>query len=82
MKLVGRKDVEDALKRLDRLTHDEALMASAQILNLTHTIENKVDVVIRGRPSLSVTHPILIALMLARWKGHKVGSSANFEQRR
>ena len=41
-KLVGRKDIEDALKRLDRLTQEEALMAAAQILNLAHTIDNKV----------------------------------------
>ena len=41
-KLVGRKDIEDALKRLDRLTQEEALMAAAQILILTHTVDNKV----------------------------------------
>ena len=41
-KLVGRKDIEDALKRLDRLTQEEALMAAAQILILTHTIDHKV----------------------------------------
>ena len=41
-KLVGRKDIEDALKRLDRLTHEEALMAAAQILKLTHTVDKKV----------------------------------------
>ena len=41
-KLAGRKDIEDALKRLDRLTQEEALMAAAQILNLAHTIDNKV----------------------------------------
>ena len=41
-KLVGRKDIEDALKRLDRLTQEVALMASAQILILTHSVNNKV----------------------------------------
>ncbi|KAF8260976.1 hypothetical protein EI94DRAFT_1810940 [Lactarius quietus] len=44
-KLAGRKDIEDALKRLDRLTQEEALMTAAQILNLAHTIDNKVTVV-------------------------------------
>ena len=39
---MGRKDIEDALKRLDRLTQEEALMAAAQILSLTHTVDNKV----------------------------------------
>jgi archaellum component FlaC len=41
-KLVGRKDIEDALKRLDRLTQEKALMAAAQILNLTHRVDKKV----------------------------------------
>ena len=39
---MGQKDIEDALKRLDRLTQEEALMAAAQILSLTHTVDNKV----------------------------------------
>ncbi|KAN0129971.1 hypothetical protein V8E53_012226 [Lactarius tabidus] len=41
-KLVGRKDIEDALMRLDKLTQDEAQMAAAQILKLTHVVDNKV----------------------------------------
>jgi hypothetical protein len=31
-KLVGRTDIEDALKRLDNLTREEVQMAIAQIL--------------------------------------------------
>ena len=60
---MGRKDVEDALRRLDRLTQEEALMAAAQILNLTHTVDNKVtdvgnklDVVMKGMLDLLATH--------------------------
>ncbi|KAH9004601.1 hypothetical protein EDB86DRAFT_1965827 [Lactarius hatsudake] len=34
-KLVWREDMEDALKRLDRLTQEEARMAAVQILRLT-----------------------------------------------
>ncbi|KAH9025261.1 hypothetical protein EDB83DRAFT_2657882 [Lactarius deliciosus] len=45
MKLVGRKDIEDALKRLDKLTQEEARMASAQILKFTHSVDDKVKVV-------------------------------------
>jgi phenylalanyl-tRNA synthetase alpha subunit len=41
-KLIGRKDIEDSLKRLDRLTQEEARMAAAQILSLTHTVDNNV----------------------------------------
>ena len=34
-----RKDIEDALKRLDSLTREEAQMAAAQILKATHTVD-------------------------------------------
>ena len=44
-RLMGRKDIEDALKRLDKLTQEEARLASAQILRLAHSIEDKVKVV-------------------------------------
>ncbi|KAH9039056.1 hypothetical protein EDB84DRAFT_1478455 [Lactarius hengduanensis] len=45
-KLVGMKEMEDALKQLDELTQEEARMAAAQILNLTHVVNNKVTTVI------------------------------------
>ena len=37
--------MEDALKRLDKLTHEEARMAIAQNLKATHTIDDRVRVV-------------------------------------
>ena len=69
-KLVGRKEVEDALQRLDRLTQEEARMAAAQILNITHAVNNnvtgvgnklkdvddKMDVVVKGKTILIATH--------------------------
>jgi hypothetical protein len=33
-RIVGRTDVDDALKRLEDLTHDEALMTTAQVLGV------------------------------------------------
>ncbi|KAH9165582.1 hypothetical protein EDB89DRAFT_1891951 [Lactarius sanguifluus] len=39
-KLVGKKEIEDALRRLDKLTQEEARMAAAEILRLTHIITN------------------------------------------
>jgi hypothetical protein len=42
---VGRTDIEDALKRLDKLTQDEVRMATAQLLKLTHGVDDKVKVV-------------------------------------
>lgn len=41
-KLAGRTDMKDALKRLDRLTNEEARMANAQTLRNTHVINVKV----------------------------------------
>lgn len=41
-KLLGKTDVEDALNRLDKLTHDEAAMATAQSLKLAHIVDDKV----------------------------------------
>jgi archaellum component FlaC len=42
-KLFGNTtDIEDALKRLDRLTQEEARMAAAQLLKVANTIDNRV----------------------------------------
>ena len=41
-KLVGKTDIEDALKRLDKLTQEELRMATAQLLKLTHSVGDKV----------------------------------------
>jgi hypothetical protein len=41
-KLIGRTDMEDALKRLDKLTHEEARMATAEVLRATHAINEGV----------------------------------------
>jgi hypothetical protein len=38
-KLIGRRDLEDALSRLDRLTQEEAWMATAQVLKVAHRVE-------------------------------------------
>lgn len=48
-KLLGRNDIEDALKRLDTLTMEEARMAVAETLNITHKVDDKVAVLIDGR---------------------------------
>ncbi len=42
-KLVGRKDIEDALQRLDKLTQEEARMAAAEALSITRGIDDKVQ---------------------------------------
>jgi hypothetical protein len=47
-KLLGRNDIEDALKRLETLTMEEARMAIAEILNVTHRVDDKVTELIDG----------------------------------
>ena len=42
-KLFGLKKVEDALQRLDKLTQEEARMAAAEALTITHGIDDKVN---------------------------------------
>jgi hypothetical protein len=37
-KVIGRTSMEDALKSLDKLTHEEAWMGIAQNLNATHSV--------------------------------------------
>ena len=41
-KLIGKTDMEDALKKLDKLTQEEARMAVAQNLKATHTVDERV----------------------------------------
>ncbi len=40
---MGRADIEDALQRLDKLTQEEARMATAEGLKATHGIDIKVE---------------------------------------
>jgi predicted nucleic acid-binding Zn-ribbon protein len=41
-KLIGRTEMEDALKKLDKLTQEEARMAVAQNLKATYTVDDRV----------------------------------------
>jgi len=40
-KLAGNRDIEDSLERLDKLTQEEARMASAELLKMTHSVDGK-----------------------------------------
>jgi methyl-accepting chemotaxis protein len=40
--LVGNTDIEDSLQRLDKLTQEEARMASAESLKVTHNVDDRV----------------------------------------
>ena len=41
-RLIGKSDMEDALKRLDRLTQEEAQMTVAENLRATHAVDERV----------------------------------------
>ena len=41
-RLIGRTDLEDALKRLDNLTQEEVRMAAAENLKATHVVDERV----------------------------------------
>ncbi len=43
--LVGKTDIEDALKRLDKLTNEEVRMVTAQVLKGTQNVNDRVGVV-------------------------------------
>jgi hypothetical protein len=47
-KLIGRKGIEDALSKLDRLTQEEVNMAAVQILKVAHHIDGGVNQLIAG----------------------------------
>ena len=38
-------DLEDALKKLDRLTQEEARMANAEVMRIAHSIRDEVKIV-------------------------------------
>ena len=40
--MIGRADIEDALERLDKLTQEEARMATMQVLKATRSVDNRV----------------------------------------
>jgi hypothetical protein len=42
-KLVGNTEIEDSLQRLDKLTQEEARMASAELLKVTNGIDGNVQ---------------------------------------
>jgi hypothetical protein len=42
-KLLGKTDMEDALKKLDKLTQEEARMTIAENLRATHVVDERVE---------------------------------------
>ena len=42
-KLIGRIDLEEAMKRLDKLTHEQAQMATAEVQRATAAIDESLS---------------------------------------
>jgi cell division protein ZapA (FtsZ GTPase activity inhibitor) len=58
-KLLGRNDIEDALKKLDTLTLEEARMSITENLNVTHIVDKKVTVIMESEQEvLEVTNRV------------------------
>jgi len=45
-RLIGRTEMEDALKRLDKLIQEEVRMVAAQNLKVTHTVDKGMKEVV------------------------------------
>jgi len=46
--MLGKNDIEDALKRLDTLTQEEARMATTEVLKVTRCVSDQVAVLVDG----------------------------------
>jgi hypothetical protein len=44
-KLLGKMEIEDSLKRLDKLTQEEVRMAAARLLKITDEVDDKVTTI-------------------------------------
>ncbi|KAH8979080.1 hypothetical protein EDB92DRAFT_428718 [Lactarius akahatsu] len=67
-KLIGMKEMEDALKRLDKLTQEEARMAAAEILRLTHIVDDKVTTVVNdGKEMKQVVQQLASSVDDMKW---------------
>ncbi|KAH8983356.1 hypothetical protein EDB92DRAFT_1578578 [Lactarius akahatsu] len=71
-KLIGRKEVEDALQRLDALTQEEARMAAAETLAISRGIDDKVKDV--GEKVEGVNEKVRTIDNKVQNVDHKVGS--------
>ena len=58
-KLLGEKDVEAVLQRLDRLTQDEARTTAAQTLEVVHGLVQNMSIVMDGGQTPSVGNPLI-----------------------
>ena len=51
---MGKNDLEDALKKLDVLTQEEARMATAGLLRVTRGVDDKMTAILDGAQSVFI----------------------------
>jgi len=69
-KLIGRTNIEDALKRLEKLSNDEALTATVQVLEATDSIDNKMEQIVDGAQRvLCLVSTAKLTVHAERYKG-------------
>ena len=49
---MGHAEIEDALRELDKLTQEEARMASAELLKIAHNTDDKLELANRSSSSI------------------------------
>ena len=60
-RVAGRTDLEDGVKKLDKLTLEEVAMASAQTQRIAHKIDNKLTGVGDGVRSVAEKAQVIVA---------------------
>jgi hypothetical protein len=68
-KLLGDSEIETVLRRLDRLTQDEARMTAAQTLGAVHGLVCNMKVVMEGTERLHDCSDVSLMIFFIRWQG-------------
>jgi hypothetical protein len=69
MKLLGEKEIEAVLQRLDRLTGEESKAAVTQTLDIVYRLFKSMEVVMEGAHPLFVRLHALYKHGCGRWQG-------------
>ena len=68
-KLLGDKDVEAVVQRLDRLTLDEARITAAQTLEVVYSLIQNMRVVMDGEKFSKLVASPMLRIVSSRWQG-------------
>jgi hypothetical protein len=75
-KLTGNTDLENSLERLDKLTQEEARMASAEQLKMSHSIDGRVkNVEEKVQDARGDVHDVGIKVQDVDYRVQSVGSN-------